>query len=122
MTEPTKLWWLSFAEDKPPKGRGFRGVVLMWAPTFGQAYERVNQLAINPGGEVLGKDAPPDVAMKFAKLDASWFGRVLTKEECDEVSRLALGPDDPEAQCRSAEGVCRVCLEEEGFQRAPEKS
>ncbi len=44
-------WWLSFAEPRPPEGRGFLGAVLVQANGFGSAVIKAGLQHLNPGGE-----------------------------------------------------------------------
>lgn len=43
-----KTFWISFASDA-----GFRGVIITEAPSEADAMAKINQLAINPGGEAV---------------------------------------------------------------------
>lgn len=58
-----KLFWLSFAGEE-----GFRGVVLVDADDFLTAHLQTVFAGINPGGEVIGHELPPDVDTDQARL------------------------------------------------------
>lgn len=84
MTDPS--WWLSFAGDTPvpladqvPGGPGFRGVVIVEAPTMFLAALKATMLGINPGGEVMGMAFPSGI------LDSGWYDRLLTQGEAEQV-------------------------------------
>lgn len=47
-------WWLSFADESPPQGRGFLGVAIVEGYGVASAAERAHELKINPGGSVQG--------------------------------------------------------------------
>jgi hypothetical protein len=47
-------WWLSFADESPPEGRGFLGVAIVEGHGVASAAERAHELGINPGGAVQG--------------------------------------------------------------------
>ncbi|MGH9060338.1 MAG: hypothetical protein ACRDZY_12610 [Acidimicrobiales bacterium] len=83
------LWWyLSFAEESAPKGRGFLGAIVLRAPGFITAVDQANLLGINPGGEVLGTPLPFEPPQDW--IDR-WSQRLLTRAEA-----LALPKPDNE--------------------------
>jgi hypothetical protein len=85
MTEPTIMsqkpwWWLSFADETAEKGSQFRGAVIVRGSDIVDAVRNAHMYGINPSGQVLGKDIPPDLVVP------DWAQRkLLTKEECAKV-------------------------------------
>jgi hypothetical protein len=57
-TGPDGWWYLSFAEPKPPFGRGFLGGAVVEGRGVVSAVLRAHELGINPGGEVRGIPVP----------------------------------------------------------------
>jgi hypothetical protein len=76
---PSGWWWLSFAEDRADGS--FLGACIVEGRTVFDAVARATELAINPGGEVLGC---PIAADAISRTPASWLRRILAENECDE--------------------------------------
>lgn len=71
-----RWWWLSFADPLRPPGRQFLGVLVVPGVSFEHALEGTFLLGLNPGGEVVGNELPPD------KVPAEEFrGRLLSRDE-----------------------------------------
>jgi hypothetical protein len=51
-----KTWWLSFCDPNLPRGRQFKGVIIVDEKDFMLAHQKVCLLGINPGGEIEGYD------------------------------------------------------------------
>lgn len=75
-----KLWWLSFADATLPKGTQFLGAAIVRGETMTAAVVRAHWLQINPGGEVLGVEIPPEV-----KIESDWIERLLSREEWEKL-------------------------------------
>lgn len=75
---PLRLFWLSFADDN-----GFRGAALVQGASLGDAVRRATALGINPGGEVLGPEYPPDAAQYDVAL--ANMNRLMKKPELDRL-------------------------------------
>ncbi len=76
-------WWLSFAEPRPPEGRGFLGAVLVQANGFGSAVIKAGLQHLNPGGEVVGEPIPPSNPEPLPEFT----NRLLNRQECEEFGR-----------------------------------
>lgn len=75
------LWWLSFADPKKEPGSQFLGVIIIRARGMREAMSDCWDQGINPGGEVRGVDlGNPNIHPKY-------LGRLLTKEQAEEVGR-----------------------------------
>jgi hypothetical protein len=68
------LYYLSFAEPRPPKGRGWLGGLYIEGEDFKDAVKQSISIDQNPGGEVIGAPCQRPV-------DARWHNRLLTREE-----------------------------------------
>lgn len=80
------LWWnLSFAELKPPHGRGFLGGVLTEADTLADAVSWTHVSGLNPGGSMAA------VCFRSSMVDPAYVDRLL-----DRAEQLAL-PMPPDA-------------------------
>jgi len=80
-----QTWWLSFMDDDV-----FRGVVIVQAGNVRQAEDRVRDLGIRPDGECFGMN------VSHINVGPQHLNRVLSKEECAEVTpvtAVALDPD-----------------------------
>lgn len=78
---PEVWFYLSFAEAKPPYGRGFLGGFITKARGFASAIHKATILGYNPGGEVAGGPWPnPDFVP-----DPKYVDRLLTREEVNEL-------------------------------------
>lgn len=99
--------YLSFAEDRPPKGRGFLGGIYLQARGITHALCLLHLRGINPGGEVIGVDQPPD---SLHLLPAPEYrNRILNKQEMIEAHadqgglvRLDGSPADEDTYPQSA--------------------
>ena len=87
-TQPLKWWYLSFAGPE-----GSRGVVLVEARGFASAVMYCNQLRINPGGEVMGVEIPPEKIpderftyrlLNRAEVEECWGERTYTLKEMED--------------------------------------
>ena len=74
--EPEQFFYLSFAEPKPPHGRGFLGACIVRAYGILTAVDRAWNLGINPGGEVL--------CMPVSHCNPELLDRLLTRKEAEE--------------------------------------
>jgi hypothetical protein len=75
------LWWiLSFAEAKPPHGRGFLGGALIKADTLAEAVTWTHRTGINPGGEIL-----PVCFRSLEGGDPKYVNRLLDRDEAREL-------------------------------------
>ncbi len=59
------MWWLSFCDDRKPKGAQFLGLCIVEAVDEITAVKITHALGINPGGEVGFMDLIPE---KVARL------------------------------------------------------
>lgn len=59
------MHWLSFADGERSEGQQFLGACVVEAPSFLLAVFRTYELGINPGGEVMGIEIPPECEDKF---------------------------------------------------------
>ncbi|MGI5216223.1 hypothetical protein [Nocardia sp. CA-290969] len=93
MPEPkSHLWWLSFVdpakapplEEQVPGGASFLGVCIVPGENLTQAVSTSWFLGCNPGGELLGIPIRPEVA-----IDPSWIGRLLSRDELEQLEREA---------------------------------
>jgi len=73
------LFYLSFAEPRPPKGRGWLGGVYIEGDDLPDAVMQAWNLGLNPGGSVLGTKVPPHV-----EVGTRWRYRLLSKDEVRE--------------------------------------
>lgn len=88
--DPLLWWYLSFAEDKPPNGRGFLGGVFIKARGFMSAYTGASMVGLNPGGEVAGRATP------YTDDEAGpWSGRLLTRDEVINLPEPAATTEEP---------------------------
>jgi hypothetical protein len=87
------LHWLSFADPTAPRGSQFLGAVILRAHDFDDAIKQAWRDGINPGGEVVGTQIPPEYD---DMVPASSQRRLLNREE--SVALMALldgdGPHD----------------------------
>lgn len=58
LQQPKRWWYVSFAEDGPPRGRGFLGAVLIEAHGVITAAIEAHRRGINPGGQVIAVPFP----------------------------------------------------------------
>ncbi len=70
---PTKMFWLSFADDN-----GFRGAVIVHANDFLEAVMEANLHSINPHGECQGVEIPVGHV-----IPDKWKYRLLDRAECE---------------------------------------
>lgn len=84
-------WWLSFCDERRPKGEQFLGACMVRAWGIGTAVAEANRYKINPGGEVQGLSIPVDVP----DPPAEWVYRLLTRAECEEFDRQQLAKGKP---------------------------
>ena len=56
--DPEEWWYLSFAEQGPPMGRGFLGGLLVKARGFATALALAALRGLNPGGQANGYALP----------------------------------------------------------------
>jgi hypothetical protein len=75
------LFWVSFAEDPPPDGRGFLGAVILRAKSFLDIIPVTHMLGINPGGEVLGAEFERHIS-------AHYCNRLLDRDEALALDEL----------------------------------
>jgi hypothetical protein len=68
-------FYLSFATKE-----GWRGAAIVQAPSMIAAVRRAHDLRINPGGEVLLGELPPDMVPP-----KEWRERLLTKLELETI-------------------------------------
>ena len=54
----TPWWWLSFVDDRRPKGQKSLGISIVQGSTLEDAVRVAHRLGCNPGGEVAGKVLP----------------------------------------------------------------
>jgi hypothetical protein len=78
VSEPQKLWWLSYANDE-----GFRGVVITYASDFLSACMKSKMLGVSPGGQVRGFELPPEAESEIAAQD---LDRCLNQEEAKKYA------------------------------------
>lgn len=82
----SSLWWLSFADDDDDDG--FRGVVIIEAPTFLLAVFAATLAGINPHGQCAGREFPPEIAELVAAADRNRLYK--TREELEQLdARIA---------------------------------
>lgn len=82
------LWWLSFVDpDKAPPldqqvpgGPSFLGACIVPGAHWLEAVNNAWALGCNPGGEVVG--------LPTTAPDSSWIGRLLTREDIDQLDRI----------------------------------
>jgi hypothetical protein len=82
-----KLWWLSFAGDG-----GNLGVAVVAARNFGSAIAEAYRLGINPGGEVMGFECPPDCD----EAKVLGVGRLISPEEMARAGYAAIRETEEE--------------------------
>lgn len=87
-------WWLSFAGAE-----GFRGAVVVDAPSLMAAIDRADAIGCNPGGEVKGVPFPPGHEEPQYEMD-----RLYNREEL-----LARGGRPSRSQPHIGEHVCEDC-------------
>lgn len=75
---PKTWWYMSFADPDLPKGSQFLGGAIVKAQGVATAHIEVNRLGINPGGEVMFMQVPPDV-----QVNEDYVNRLLTREEVE---------------------------------------
>lgn len=117
------IWYLSFATDED----GFMGGVYTEADDMEAAVIKCHTLGINPGGEVLGFEAPPTIPLKPEYMDrlldragveaavGDKPGTSKKLKELTEDERIAILGDDPICAYRMATGATpsRELTEEE---------
>ncbi len=87
------LWWLSFCDTDRPEGQQFLGACIVHdggTGEIGGAVIAAHALGINPGGEVAGLEADPDLV-----VPDKWINRLLTREECEAFDGEMLATRDP---------------------------
>lgn len=70
-------WWLSFAEDS-----GFRGVVIIRARDQIEGIKIAWRLGINPGGQVVGFELPPE---QQREVPQEAVGRLLQRPDIEAL-------------------------------------
>lgn len=70
-------WWLSFASED-----GFLGVCIVQGGGMMAAHMQACMLGCNPGGQIVGFEAPPAA---LAKIPDSMRNRLLTREEAESL-------------------------------------
>lgn len=85
----SELWWLSFSDGDKPSGQQWLGCTLIEGETFLSAHLTASMAGANPGGECIGMSFPTELA---ERVPARLRGRLLSREETEEVDRL-LGGD-----------------------------
>ena len=85
------LWWLSFCDGDRPEGQQFLGVSVVDGFNLASAAANAHRLGCNPGGEVMGIEAPEDM---IHMVPESYRNRLLTRSEAEELDKLmgASGP------------------------------
>jgi hypothetical protein len=91
---PTKWWYISFADDD-----GFLGGVVIKGKGFTSAIMASHRLGINPGGEAMGIEIPPDheppesaVGRLLSRAEVESFfgpGTTLGEYEAEEAAKAA---------------------------------
>ncbi len=89
--EPERLFWISFADDD--RG-GFLGVVITETHGVGTAAEKCWELGINPGGQMVAWEIPPEML----KVPLEFWDRLLTKEQVAEFCGDAKSLGELEAE------------------------
>lgn len=79
--QPTRYWWLSFADSNLPKGKQFLGVAVVKARGYISAIQKTHRLGINPGGEVAF-----EIAEHQTEPPENWSDRLVTDK--NEIERL----------------------------------
>lgn len=97
-----KQFYLSFADSK----RGFRGAVIAEGLDFTDAYGKVNERGLNPGGEVAAVEITPKTAIPPGLP----FFKLLTKDDLQANGGITRHGDMPKkARERVEEQMVRVC-------------
>jgi len=91
-----KLLYCSFADDHQ-----FLGVVIVEAENAIDAHRRITEMGCNPGGEMAVVPFPRRAPLPAA----SWFNRLLSKQELDQL----FGDMHMSAPPPQAEIICSHC-------------
>ncbi len=94
-----RSWWMSFADTKK-----FNGAVICDGDTEKEALNRVNQLGINPGGEVMFVELADDAEDLQLGKD-----RLITETELRSLNYKKLKDFTPEQQLLSETLVSYAC-------------
>lgn len=92
MREPARLFWLSFADDD---AGGFLGVVITEAHGPATAAGKCWGLGINPGGQMMAIEIPPDYS---PQPPIEYRDRLLSKEQIAEFCGDAKSLGELEAE------------------------
>ena len=76
-----KWWWLSFCDERRPRGDRFLGVCIVQGDELADAIQEAWRLGCNPGGEVLGF---PILRGEW-QPKKKWRGRLLTRAQAEEA-------------------------------------
>lgn len=102
------LLWLSFCDGERPQGTQFLGVAIVEVPYRGDVEETVragitktHRLGINPGGEVLTFEIPPE-GEERARSHAD---RLMQLEEIERVFGPSATPAETESLRETAKPV-----------------
>lgn len=74
----SRIWWLSFADARRPRGEQFLGAVMVRALTFLEAVRVSHVLKLNPGGEVQGRPCPAKIV---PLVPPAWVERLMSRED-----------------------------------------
>src|SRR5438477_12296433 len=75
------LMWMSFVDPDKPEGQRFLGVVILRARSVTEGITLAHRLKINPGGEVITVELPPD-----CPVPEDYKGRLLTREDTERLA------------------------------------
>lgn len=73
------MHWLSFCDDRLPKGSQFLGACIIEEANFQDAVKKAHALGINPGGEVMG------VAFDGIQVPPEYIEKLLDKQQIEKL-------------------------------------
>lgn len=76
-------FWFSFCDTQQPDGTQFLGAAIFRGPDLLSALALSRISGCNPGGEVAILEIPESTAALFGQLDAGFFRRLLSRDECE---------------------------------------
>ena len=71
-------YWLSFVDSEKPEGERFIGATIVRSDCIENAIRKAWWLRINPGGEVMGIQIPPE---QEAMIKPGWENRLISQAE-----------------------------------------